>query len=141
MFISSASLVSEPLHFWVDRINKQYTDRAPQVFRDRKGGDAWVIEGQGAREVPSDLYGGNGRENRTPFWQTYDGTPGTGTAQHRVAVQDRAFWAGTGIPYCVSWDESDLPGLNHSVLLELSGIRSALVFKDLKEPLAQRKKC
>ena len=39
--------------------------------------------------MPSDLYGGKGRENWTPFGQTYEGTAVTGSPQQRMEEQDR----------------------------------------------------
>ncbi len=74
---------------WMHRVPEKYRERAPRLIRTATGGDAWVIEGQAAREVPSDLYGGKGRNNWRPFGQTYEGTPGTGPAQQRVQEQDR----------------------------------------------------
>jgi predicted TIM-barrel fold metal-dependent hydrolase len=74
---------------WRHRVPEKYRERAPRLIKTATGGDAWVIEGQAAREVPSDLYGGKGRENWQPFGQTYEGTAGTGPAEQRVAEQDR----------------------------------------------------
>lgn len=73
---------------WIHRMPEKYRDRAPRLVRTATGGDAWVIEGMAAREVPSDLYGGKGRENWAPFGQTYEGTPGTGPGEQRVREQD-----------------------------------------------------
>ena len=74
---------------WIHRVPEKFRDRAPRLIRTATGGDAWLIEGEIAREVPSDLYGGKGRDNWTPFGQTYEGTPGTGSPQQRMQEQDR----------------------------------------------------
>ena len=74
---------------WVPRIPEKFRERAPRLIRTATGGDAWVIEGTAAREVPSDLYGGKGRENWAPFGQTYEGTAGTGPGAQRIKEQDR----------------------------------------------------
>ena len=74
---------------WVPRIPEKFRERAPRLIRTATGGDAWVIEGTAAREVPSDLYGGKGRENWAPFGQTYEGTAGTGPGEQRIKEQDR----------------------------------------------------
>ena len=74
---------------WVPRIPEKFRDRAPRLIRTATGGDAWVIEGTAAREVPSDLYGGKGRENWAPFGQTYEGTAGTGPGEQRVKEQNQ----------------------------------------------------
>ena len=74
---------------WIHRVPEKFRDRAPRLIRTATGGDAWLIEGEAAREVPSDLYGGKGRDNWTPFGQTYEGTAGTGSPQQRLQEQDR----------------------------------------------------
>ena len=74
---------------WVPRIPAKFRERAPRLIRTATGGDAWVIEGTAAREVPSDLYGGKGRENWAPFGQTYEGTAGTGPGEQRIKEQDQ----------------------------------------------------
>jgi predicted TIM-barrel fold metal-dependent hydrolase len=75
--------------WWIERVPAQHRDRAPRVTRLPDGGDAWLIEGAPLREVPKDLYGGKGRDRWRPFGQTYEGTPGTGSAQQRLTEQDR----------------------------------------------------
>ncbi len=69
---------------WVHRVPEKYRERAPRRIRTETGGDAIVIEGAGVREVPSDLYGGKGRDRWRPFGQRYEDTPGTGPAEQRV---------------------------------------------------------
>lgn len=75
--------------WWIERVPKEHRDRAPRVVRLPDGGDAWIIEGMPIRETPQDLYGGKGRENWTPFGQTYEGTAGTGSNEQRVMEQDQ----------------------------------------------------
>ena len=87
--ISGDSHLEVDSKVWVPRIPEKYRERAPRLIRTATGGDAWVIEGVAAREVPSDLYGGKGRENWAPFGQTYEGTAGTGPAEQRVKEQDQ----------------------------------------------------
>ena len=72
---------------WTHCVDAQHRVRTPRVVRLPDGGDAWLIEGVPLREVPQDLYGGKGRENWTPFGQTYEATAGTGTAQQRLEEQ------------------------------------------------------
>ena len=74
---------------WIHRVPEKYRERAPRLIRTATGGDAWVIEGQAAKEAPSDLYGGKGRNHWKPFGQTYEGTSGTGSAEQRLREQDR----------------------------------------------------
>src|SRR5438034_11316998 len=73
---------------WIDRVPAEHRARAPRVIRLPDGGDAWLIEGQPLREVPSDLYGGKGRDGWLPFGQNYETTPGTGPAEQRLAELD-----------------------------------------------------
>ena len=87
--ISADSHLEIDSKHWIHRVPEQYRERAPRLIRTATGGDAWVIEGAPAREVPSDLYGGKGRENWRPYGQTYEGTSGTGSAAQRVSEQDR----------------------------------------------------
>ena len=87
--ISGDSHLEVDSKHWIHRVPERYRERAPRIIRTATGGDAWVIEGSTAREVPSDLYGGKGRDNWAPFGQTYEGTPGTGSPQQRVQEQDR----------------------------------------------------
>lgn len=87
--ISGDSHLEVDSKHWVKRIAKKHRGRAPRLIQTATGGDAWVIEGQPAREVPSDLYGGKGRDYWTPFGQTYEGTAGTGPAEQRLSEQDR----------------------------------------------------
>ena len=87
--ISGDSHLEVDAKHWIHRVPERYRERAPRIIKTATGGDAWVIEGSTAREVPSDLYGGKGRNNWAPFGQTYEGTPGTGSPQQRVQEQDR----------------------------------------------------
>ncbi|SVC67307.1 uncharacterized protein METZ01_LOCUS320161, partial [marine metagenome] len=38
---------------WIHRVPEKFRDRAPRLIRTATGGDAWLIEGEIAREVPS----------------------------------------------------------------------------------------
>lgn len=87
--ISGDSHLEVDARRWLHRVPAQYRERAPRLIRMATGGDAWVIEGQAAREAPSDLYGGKGRQAWRPFGQTYEGTPGTGSPEQRIAEQER----------------------------------------------------
>lgn len=87
--ISGDSHLEVDAKYWLHRVPQKYRERAPRLIRMATGGDAWVIEGQAAKEAPSDLYGGKGRDNWRPFGQTYMGTPGTGSAEQRVEEQKR----------------------------------------------------
>lgn len=86
--ISGDSHLEVDSKVWIHRVPEKFRERAPRLVRTATGGDAWVIEGMAAREVPSDLYGGKGRDNWAPFGQTYEGTAGTGPAEQRIKEQD-----------------------------------------------------
>lgn len=76
--------------YWVARIPAQYRDLAPRLVRQDDGTDAWMVAGKLARPAAAaDLYGGKGRENYMPFGATYEGTPGTGGPEQRLAEQDQ----------------------------------------------------
>ena len=87
--ISADSHLEVDSQHWIHRVPEKYRDRAPRLIRMSTGGDAWVIEGVPAREVPSDLYGGKGRDKWRPWGQTYESTMGTGPPEQRVKEQDR----------------------------------------------------
>lgn len=73
---------------WVHRVPAKHRDRAPRVVRLPDGGDAWLVEGQPLREVPTDLYGGKPLETYRPFAQNYETTAGTGSPAQRLQEQD-----------------------------------------------------
>ncbi|HEY7065680.1 MAG TPA: amidohydrolase family protein [Chloroflexota bacterium] len=87
-YISGDSHLEIDSKWWVDRVPAQHRARAPRLIRLPDGGDAWLIEGRPLREVPSDLYGGKGRERWLPYGQSYETTPGTGPAKQRLREQD-----------------------------------------------------
>jgi len=66
----------------------KYRDHAPRVVRLDDGSDAWLVEGQPLREIPTDLYGGKPLETYRPLQQNYETTPGTGPASQRLREQD-----------------------------------------------------
>ncbi|MEK7215813.1 MAG: hypothetical protein AAB289_09500 [Chloroflexota bacterium] len=86
--ISGDSHVEIDSKFWLPRVPAKFRERAPRTVRTATGGDAWIIEGSPAREVPSDLYGGKGRDHWQPFGQRYEDTPGTGGPEQRLKEQD-----------------------------------------------------
>jgi uncharacterized protein len=73
---------------WIDRVPARYRDRAPRIVRLSDGGDAWLVEGQPLREVPTDLFGGKPLETYRPFGQNYETTAGTGPPEQRLHEQD-----------------------------------------------------
>jgi predicted TIM-barrel fold metal-dependent hydrolase len=87
-YVSGDSHLEIDSKAWIDRMPVQHRDRAPKVVRLADGGDAWLVEGLPLREVPSDLYGGKGRDNWQPIGQNYETTPGTGSAEQRIREQD-----------------------------------------------------
>ncbi len=87
--ISGDSHVEIDSKHWAPRVPAKFRERAPHIVRTATGGDAWIIEGSPAREVPSDLYGGKGRDHWQPFGQRYEDTPGTGGPEQRLKEQDR----------------------------------------------------
>src|ERR1043166_3983474 len=75
---------------WTPRVPVKYRDRAPRLVRQRDGNDAWAIGGDMLRPAAAaDLYGGKGRDRYVPFGGKYEGTPGTGTPEQRIAEQDQ----------------------------------------------------
>lgn len=88
-YISGDSHLEIDSKAWLHRVPAQHRDRAPKVVRLPDGADAWVIEGQKPRAVPSDLYGGKGRDRWRPFGQTYEDTAGTGPPEQRLREQDQ----------------------------------------------------
>jgi predicted TIM-barrel fold metal-dependent hydrolase len=87
--ISADSHLEVPNERWVHRIEKKYRDQAPRTVKLDDGADGTVIGDMPARQNPMDLYGGKGRDEWKPYGQTYDSTPGTGTARQRLAEQDK----------------------------------------------------
>ena len=88
-YISADSHLEIDSKSWIPRMPAQYRDRAPRVVRLPDGSDAWLVEGRPLREVPSDLYGGKGRESWQPLRQNYETTAGTGPAEQRLREQDQ----------------------------------------------------
>src|SRR5438105_8809414 len=88
-YISGDSHLEIASKAWLHRVPEKYRDRAPKVVRLPDGADAWVVEDQKPQPVPSDLYGGKGRDRWRPFGQTYEDTPGTGPAEQRLREQDQ----------------------------------------------------
>jgi predicted TIM-barrel fold metal-dependent hydrolase len=88
-FMSGDSHLEIDSKAWIQRVPEKYRDRAPRVIRMPDGGDAWVVEDLPPRQVPTDLYGGKGRDVWRPWGQTYEATPGTGSPQQRLSEQDR----------------------------------------------------
>ncbi|HIM56910.1 MAG TPA: amidohydrolase [Candidatus Latescibacteria bacterium] len=62
-YISSDSHMSEPLNLWVDRVDRQYRDRAPHVepIYDGKEGAWWVYEGYPPHDLAVGVAGGQSR--------------------------------------------------------------------------------
>lgn len=73
---------------WIGRVPAKHRDRTPRVIRLPDGGDAWLVEGQPLKEVPTDLYGGKPLETYRPFGQNYETTAGTGSPEQRLQEQD-----------------------------------------------------
>ncbi len=88
-YVSGDSHLEIDSKVYLDRVPAEHRDRAPKVVRLPDGGDAWLVEGIPLREVPSDLYGGKGRDAWRPIGQAYETTPGTGTPEQRVREQDQ----------------------------------------------------
>jgi len=88
-YVSGDSHLEIDSKHWIGRIPAQYRDQAPRLVRESDG-DAWLIGDDIKRSAAAaDLYGGKGRDLYEPFGAHYDGTPGTGSAQQRIAEQDR----------------------------------------------------
>lgn len=68
---------------------KEHRDRAPRRIGLPNGGDAWLVEGQPLKIVGLELCGGLPFEEFEPTGVSYEGAPGTGSGQQRLAEQDR----------------------------------------------------
>src|SRR5437870_6464758 len=88
-YISGDSHLEIDSKAWLSRVPAKYRERAPHLVKLADGADAWVVEDEDPREVPSDLYGGKGRGEWVPFGQSYQTTPGTGSPQQRLREQDQ----------------------------------------------------
>jgi uncharacterized protein len=88
-YVSADSHLEIDSQYWALRVPAQHRERVPRLIRLPDGGDAWLVEGRPLREVPSDLYGGKGREVWRPFGQNYATTAGTGPPEQRLREQDR----------------------------------------------------
>jgi len=88
-YISGDSHLELDSKWWLDRVPQKYRDVAPRVIQLSDGGDAWVVADKPPREVPTDLYGGKGRNRWKPFGQSYETTAGTGPASQRLKEQDQ----------------------------------------------------
>ena len=87
-YVSADSHLEIDSKHWAPRMPAQHRSRAPRVVRLTDGSDAWQVEGRPLRKVPTDPYGGKGRDRRLPFGQNYETTPGTGPASQRLQEQD-----------------------------------------------------
>ena len=84
--ISADSHLEIPVDYWVDRVPDEHRHRAPRRIRLGNGGDAWLIEGQPIRAVGLDLCG-RPYEEFMPTGRTYEGSPGAGPPEQRLAEQ------------------------------------------------------
>jgi predicted TIM-barrel fold metal-dependent hydrolase len=88
-YISGDSHLEIDSKHWLPRVPEKFRDRAPRLVKLDDGADAWVVEDEPPREVPSDLYGGKGRGRWRPFGQAYETTAGTGPPEQRLREQDQ----------------------------------------------------
>jgi hypothetical protein len=89
-YVSGDSHLEIDSKHWLARVPAKYQDHAPRLVREDDGGDAWLIGDKIRRPAAAaDLYGGKGRDAYVPFGARYEGTPGTGNAQQRIAEQER----------------------------------------------------
>ena len=84
--ISADSHLEIPIDYWVDRVPEEHRPRAPRRVRLATGGDAWIVEGQPIRAVGLDLCGVP-YEDFKPTGRTYEGSPGAGPPEQRLAEQ------------------------------------------------------
>lgn len=88
---------------WRHRVAAKHRDRAPRRVSLPSGGDAWLVEGQSLRVCGLEL-AGKPYEEFEITGVTYEGSPGTGSPEQRVAEQDRdgvdaeILFAGVGGP-------------------------------------------
>jgi predicted TIM-barrel fold metal-dependent hydrolase len=87
--ISADSHLEIGVDRWAHRVPKEHRDRAPRLVRLASGGDAWLIEGQPLKIVGLELCGGKSFEEFEPTGVSYDGCPGAGSPEQRLAEQDR----------------------------------------------------
>lgn len=89
-YISGDSHLEIDTKHWIGRVPASWRDQAPRLVRLPDGSDAWAINNKVARPAAAaDLYGGKGRDRYIPFGARYEGTPGTGGPEQRLAEQDR----------------------------------------------------
>ena len=87
-YVSGDTHLEVPAWRWTNRVPEKHRDRAPRTVRLPNGGDGFLIEGRPIMENAFDLYGGKGRDHWGPFGQNYETTPGTASAEDRLACLD-----------------------------------------------------
>ena len=87
--ISADSHFESPPDQWAHRIPAQYRDRASRRIKLADGRDAIVSEGRPITYGGTSLYGGVAPEIFDPSRMDFDNTPGCGSAEQRLAEQDR----------------------------------------------------
>lgn len=89
-YISGDSHLEIDSKNWIDRVPEKYRSQAPRLVRQPDGSDTWFIGDNIKRgAAAADLYGGKGRDAYVPYGGRYEGTPGTGSPQQRIAEQDQ----------------------------------------------------
>lgn len=87
-YISGDSHMEVDTAAWTVRVPEKYRDSAPKLVHLDDETDVWFIDGKKDRLAnPADLYAGKGRENYLPTGTKYEGTPGTGGPEQRMAEQ------------------------------------------------------
>ena len=85
--VSAASHLEIDVERWRHRVAKEHRERAPRRVSLPTGGDAWLIEGQPLRPCGLEL-GVRPGSNVDVTGVTYEGSPGTGGPEQRLAEQD-----------------------------------------------------
>lgn len=73
---------------WTKRIPAKHRDRGPRRIRLENGGDATLVENRPLRVCGLDLCG-KPYEEYQPTGVTYEGSPGAGPPEQRIAEQDK----------------------------------------------------
>lgn len=72
---------------WRDRVPAKYRDRAPRLIKLAHGGDGVIVEGRSLYVLGLAITGKPYQEHRL-YGITYEGSPGAGTPQQRIAEQE-----------------------------------------------------
>ena len=88
-YISADSHLEVPPDSWAHWVPERYRDRAPRRIRLPDGGDGFVVEGRPAQRAGMNLFAGTPPEEFLPLGMRWEGRPGTGSPEQRLAELDQ----------------------------------------------------